>query len=406
MANFIKSNKELISKCYLVILVVSALLFQTVVYRCTYDFEGDEWILLWKMTPWTLVPMLASTLLAAYYTDKGYGKTVGIIGLFLLLGSAVIMSGSMLWASMSYRETKVIWTHLSGYPVRAFLAVFLIANSFMRGGAIAILLSMLSDVRKSAKRAVTIRVMIISAIVTCILVLLNLIIRFQLTWPLIALGGSIIVVMAIPAIFCLKSMECEPEDEVLVSCEKDKGWIMPTAIFALCILTFISYWQYVPNSWRYYHIGTKTLHYMSMIISMATFAICLWIPQKRARKNGILIGAILLLLGLPLGAMMMDEGFLFDIIPMVFIGIGMAMIIKPTVEAFITLPVKMYSLTWVGIITVVILICKLVLIMFNRMEVALHTRSVAEYIIYPLVTIALIIMGYQSVSQDKNQSIS
>ena len=143
-----------------------------------------------------------------------------------------------------------------------------------------------------------------------------------------------------------------------------------------------------------------------MIISMATFAICLWIPQKRARKNGILIGAILLLLGLPLGAMMMEEGFLFDIIPMVFIGIGMAMIIKPTMEAFITLPVKMYSLTWVGIITVVILICKLVLIMFNRMEVALHTRSVAEYIIYPLVTIALIIMGYQSVSQDKNQSIS
>lgn len=103
MANFIKSNKELISKCYLLILAVSALIFQAVVYRCTYDFNGDEWILLWKMTPWSLVPMLTCALLAAYFTDKGYGKTVGITGLFLLLGSAVVLSGSMLWAS-SYRD--------------------------------------------------------------------------------------------------------------------------------------------------------------------------------------------------------------------------------------------------------------------------------------------------------------
>ena len=144
MANFIKSNKELISKCYLVILAVSALLFQTMVYRCTYDSKGDEWILFWKMTPWSLVPMLVCTLLAAYYTDKGYGKTVGITGLFLLLGSAVVLSGSMLWAS-SYRDVKVLTTSLCGYKIRMSLAVFLVGASFMRGGAIAILLSLFSN---------------------------------------------------------------------------------------------------------------------------------------------------------------------------------------------------------------------------------------------------------------------
>ena len=403
MANFIKSNKELIIKCYLVILAVSALLFQTVVYRCTYDLKGDEWILFWKMTPWSLVPMLTCALLAAYFTDKGYGRIVGITGLFLLLGSAVVLSGSMLWAS-SYRDIKVLTTSLCGYEIRMSLAVFLIAASFMRGGAIAILLSILSNVRhQNGPKNGELRWMCVSAIIIGILALLMLIVRFQMTWPVIALGGSFIVVMTIPAFFCIKSIaDAKPDTGVLPVKKTGKEWVMPVTALLLCVLTLVSYWQYIPNSWRYYHIGTRTIHYMAMIISMVTFAICLWVPKKLARKNGILIGAILLLLGLPLGAMMMDEGVLFDIIPMILIGMGVAMIIRSTMESFVMMPVKMYTLSWVGIVSGIIVISKLMFIVFNRIEAVLHTRSVAAYIVYPLMAIALMVLGWLIMERNKD----
>lgn len=405
MANFIKSNKELISKCYLVILAVSALVFQAVVYRCTYDFNGDEWILFWKMTPWSLVPMIICALLAAYFTDKGYGKTVGITGLFLLLGSAVVLSGSMLWAS-SYRD-EVLTTSLCGYNIRLSLAVFLIAVSFMRGGAIAILLSLLSNVRyQCVLKSGELQWMCVSAIIILILALLMLIVRFQLTRPVIALGGSILVVMTIPAFLCIKSIaDAKPDTGMLPICaakKTGKEWIMPTTALLLCILTIVSYWQYIPNSWRYYHIGARTIHYMAMIISLVTFAVCLWIPKKLARKKGILIGAILLLLGLPLGAMMMDEGVLFDIIPMILIGMGVAMIIRSTMESFVMMPVKMYTLSWVGIVSGIIVISKLMFIVFNRIEAVLHTRSVAAYIVYPLMAFALMVLGWLIMERNKD----
>lgn len=404
MTSIIKSNKDILAKCYLVILLISAFLFKAVVYHCTYSLEGDEWILFSKMTPWTLSPMLICTLLGAYFTDKGYGKEVGIIGLFLLLAAAITLSGSMLWAS-SYRDTDELGTVLSGYPVRMSLAVFLVASSFMQGASIVLLLWLLKSVRNSSAAKAEGISLAISAVFTCLLVMLMLIVRPQLTWPLIALGGALIVIMTIPAFFCFKSMEknLTIDNEAPVKMDADSKistWALPVATLALCQVIIVTYWYYLPNSWQFYHIGIRSLYYMAIIISSIAFAAGLLIYRK-ACNGSVLVGGILMLFGLPLGAMLMDEAVLLEIIPMALIGVGMSMIIGSTIESFMKLPVKHYALTWVGIITAIVVSSKLMIVGFNRMEVAFHTRTVAIYIVFPLLAVAVMVLGY--LLREKNE---
>ena len=404
MTSIIKSNKDVLAKCYLVMLSISALLFKTVVYHCTYSLEGDEWILFSKMTPWTLSPMLISSLLGAYFIDKGYEKEVGIIGLFLLLVSAITLSGSMLWAS-SYRDTDALGTALCGYPVRMSLAVFLVASSFMQGASIVLLLWLLKSVRSSSAAKAEGISLAISAVFTCLMAMLMLIVRPQLTWPLVALGGAFIVIMTIPAFFCFKSMgnNITLANEAPVKMDADcklSTWALPVAILALCQVIIVTYWHYLPNSWQFYHIGIRSLYYMAIIISSIAFATWLLLYRKTC-KSSVLVGGILMLFGMPLGALLMDEAVLLEIIPMTLIGVGMAMIIGSTIESFAKLPVKHYALTWVGIITAIVVLSKLMIIGFNRMEVAFHTRTVAIYIVFPLLAVGVMVLGY--LLRDKNE---
>ena len=404
MTSIIKSNRDVLAKCYLVILSISALLFKTLVCHCAYSLEGDEWILFSKMTPWTLSPMLICTLLGAYFMDKGYGKEVGIIGLFLLLASAITLSGSMLWAS-SYRDMDELGTVLSGYPVRMSLAVFLVASSFMQGASMILLLWLLKSVRDSSAARTEGISLAISAVFTCILAMLMLIVRPQLTWPVVALGGTFIVIMTIPAFFCFKSMEknITLDNEAPAKMDADcklSTWALPVAILALCQVIIVTYWHYLPNSWQFYHIGIRSLYYMAIIISSIAFAAWLLLYRKTS-KGSVLVGGILLLFGMPLGALLMDEAVLLEIIPMTLIGVGMAMIIGSTIESFVKLPAKHYALTWVGIITAVVVLSKLMIIGFNRMEVAFHTRTVAIYIVFPLLAVGVMVLGY--LLRDKNE---
>ena len=404
MTSIIKSNKDVLAKCYLVILSISALLFKAVVYHCAYSLEGDEWILFSKMTPWTLSPMLICTLLEAYFIDKGYGEKVGTIGLFLLLASAITLSGSMLWAS-SYRDMDELGTVLSGYPVRMSLAVFLVASSFMQGASMILLLWLLKSVRDSSAARTEGISLAISAVFTCILAMLMLIVRPQLTWPVVALGGTFIVIMTIPAFFCFKSMgnNITLANEAPVKMDADcklSTWALPVAILALCQVIIVTYWHYLPNSWQFYHIGIRSLYYMAIIISSIAFATWLLLYRKTC-KSSVLVGGILMLFGMPLGALLMDEAVLLEIIPMTLIGVGMAMIIGSTIESFAKLPVKHYALTWVGIITAIVVLSKLMIIGFNRMEVAFHTRTVAIYIVFPLLAVGVMVLGY--LLRDKNE---
>lgn len=404
MTSIIKSNKDVLAKCYLVMLSISALLFKTVVYHCTYSLEGDEWILFSKMTPWTLSPMLICTLLGAYFIDKGYGKEVGIIGLFLLLASAITLSGSMLWAS-SYRDMDELGTVLRGYPVRMSLAVFLVASSFMQGASIVLLLWLLKSVRSSSAAKAEGISFAISAVFTCLMAMLMLIVRPQLTWPLVALGGALIVIMTIPAFFCFKSMGKTITNDIEAPAKMDADCKLSTlallvAILALCQVIIVTYWHYLPNSWQFYHIGIRSHYYMAIIISSIAFAVGLLLYRKTC-KGSVLVGGILMLFGLPLGALLMDESVLLEIIPMSLIGVGMAIIIGSSIESFVKLPVKHYTLTWVGIITAIIVLSKLMIIGFNRMEVAFHTRTVAIYIVFPLLAVGVMVLGY--LLRDKNE---
>ena len=405
MTSIIKTNKDVLAKCYLVILSISALLFKAVVYHCTYSLEGDEWILFSKMTPWTLSPMLICTLLGAYFIDKGYAKEVGIIGLFLLLASAITLSGSMLWAS-SYRDMDEIGTVLSGYPVRMSLAVFLVASSFMQGASMVLLLWLLKSVRDSSAAKAEGISLAISAVFTCILAMLMLIIRPQLTWPLVALGGALIVIMTILAFFCFKSMgtTLTINNEAPAKVDADSKittWALPVAILALCQVIVVTYWHYLPNSWQFYHIGIRSLYYMAIIISSIAFAAWLLLYRKTSKEDSVLVGGILMLFGLPLGAMLMDEAVLLEIIPMALIGVGVAMIIGSTIESFVKLPAKHFALTWVGIITAIVVFSKLMIVGFNRMEVAFRTRTVAIYIVFPLLAVGVMVLGY--FLRDKNE---
>ena len=405
MTSIIKTNKDVLAKCYLVILSISALLFKAVVYHCTYSLEGDEWILFSKMTPWTLSPMLICTLLGAYFIDKGYAKEVGIIGLFLLLASAITLSGSMLWAS-SYRDMDEIGTVLSGYPVRMSLAVFLVASSFMQGASMVLLLWLLKSVRDSSAAKAEGISLAISAVFTCILAMLMLIIRPQLTWPLVALGGALIVIMTILAFFCFKSMgtTLTINNEAPAKVDADSKittWALPVAILALCQVIVVTYWHYLPNSWQFYHIGIRSLYYMAIIISSIAFAAWPLLYRKTNKEGSVLVGGILMLFGLPLGAMLMDEAVLLEIIPMALIGVGVAMIIGSTIESFVKLPAKHFALTWVGIITAIVVFSKLMIVGFNRMEVAFRTRTVAIYIVFPLLAVGVMVLGY--FLRDKNE---
>lgn len=402
MNNIIKTNKDLVAKCYLVVLAVSALLSKSIVYHQTMGIDGDEMILFWKNTPWTFAPMLMCALLAAFFNDKGYVKTVGLMGILLLLVTTIIQSGCALWASSPY-DRETIWASLVGYRIRMPQAVFLVASGFMKGGAFALLISILSYSRIAGRPATESIALSISALFTVILALLVLSSRIQLSWSLIALVGGFFVLLLVPGAYLFNKLENQDLQEVVTLNEKlrirpERGWFLPIIVFSICIITITSYWRYMPNTWRYYHIGVFYYYLLVLAFSCMVFAIALPIIAKSKKRFGsagqtIQTGAILMLFGLPLGALFMEE-ILVEIIPMFLIGLGLAMITSSTIEYIITIPLKLYSLSWVGIVSVICLFIKLSLVAFNRIEAYFATRTIAIYIIYPLRALTIMVLGY------------
>lgn len=405
MIKYLKNNKELLGKCYLVILVIVALFFKEIIHHgFTYynDLLEDEFILFWKVTPWTLSPMLVCTLLAAFFTDKGHGKEVGLAGMLMLFASSIVLTGGTLWASTP-TDGKMLLTLLSGYSIHMPIATFLVASSFMRGGAVALLLSVLTHNRTSFNAAKELKWQTICTIAVCILAITIMrIVRPQLSWAIAALLGAIYILMLVPGFYCFKNSILGSSAQESTP-ELDKGdrygWIMPMLILSVCLMTIASYWHYIPAVWRYYNYYGP-FPYMAMNVSAITFAISLIIFWKRPQNKRILTGAILLLFGLPLGVLFGDE-ILIVSIPMIMIGLGLAMIVSSTLKSVVRIPIEKYSLTWVGIVSAIIILNKLLFVVFNRMAVAFNTRAVALFIVYPLLALSLMALGY--LFNEKNQ---
>ena len=398
MIKYLKYNKEIVGKCFLIVLVIAALFFKEIIYHgFTYynDLLEDEWILFWKVTPWTLSPMLVCTLLAAFFTDKGHGKEVGLAGILMLFASSVVMTGSTLWASTP-RDGEMLLTKLCGYSIHLPIATFLVATSFMRGGALTLLLSVLSSNRGSSCAEKEIKWQTISAVIVCILsITIMRLVRPDLSWAVAALLGSIYILMLVLGFYCFKSCILGSSTQENASETNRSGrnsWIMPVVILSVCLLTITSYWQYVPNSWHHYGFYGPS-SYMAMNESILAFAVALLFIGRRPSKGNILTGAILLLFGLPLGVMFIDE-ILIEFIPMIMIGVGLAMIVGPTLGAVVKIPIRRYTLAWVGIVSAIIILSRVLFVVFNRMSVAFNTRTVTLYIVYPLLALSLMVLGY------------
>lgn len=403
MLNVLENRKSLIAKCYLVILAGTALLLRTLVYRLTDDFKELELLLFCKDTPWTLTPMLICSLISAYFIDKGYGKMVGIISLFLILTSAIIGSGSMMWMATEYRLSGIEWVQLYGYKIRLPLAVFLFADSFMRGGAAGLLLSILSHTRMSKEGNKEIPYLSFSAIIACIFAFLLLLIDPQLSWPVIALGGALFILSAIPAFFSYKSLDYSSVEASEPGNETVKGKLngmLPIVIFALSMIILYSYWKYMPYTWRF-GLGYFALFLFSSLLS---FAVGIIVLAKRPCKNSVLTGAIVLLFSMPLCALLFDY-LIFVLVLAILMGIGFAMVAVPTIERVIQIPVKMYAMIWVGIAAAIKVTCNLMFRVFQRIELAFNTTTIALYIIYPLLIVILIVLGYY-ISSQKTKVVS
>lgn len=398
MIKYLKKNKEIFGKCYLVILVIVALFFKEIIHHGFTYYNAlleDEFILFWKVTPWTLSPMLVCTLLAAFFTDKGHGKEVGLAGMLMLFASSIVLTGGTLWASTP-TDGKMLLTQLGGYSIHMPIATFLVASSFMRGGAVALLLSVLTHNRTSFNAAKELKWQTICTIVVCILAITIMrIVRPQLSWAIAALLGAIYILMLVPGFYCFKksilgssAQESNPETYG----GERYSWIMPVVILYVCVLTITSYHQYVPYVWRYYNYYGP-FPYMAIDVSAIAFAISLFIFWRRRSKGNILTGAILLLFGLPLWVLFGDE-ILIEFIPMIMIGVGLAMIIGQTLVTVVKIPIQRYALSWVCIVSAIIILCKLIFVVFNRMAVAFNTRAVALFIAYPLLALLLMVLGY------------
>lgn len=395
-----EKRKQLIAKCYLIMLAVTALLFKTLVFRLTNDFEASEMVMFWKNTPWTLTPMLICSVIAAYFIDRGYGKTVGTISLFVILTSAVIVSGSMIWMATEYRHSGIECVQLYGYQTRIPVALFFFADSFMKGGAVGLSLSTLAQTRMSKDCDRDIRYMSLSTIITIIFASALRLMEPQLSWSLIALCGALFILLTIPSFFCYKCLDysfvgkSEPNNE---QAKEKRNWLLATGVFTLCIVTIYSYWKYTPYTWQFYNFR---FYGFSLIISLIAFVVSMIILAKRSCKNTVLTGSIILLFALPLCALFFDER-LFDLMPAILMGAGLAMIVSPTIGSVVRIPVRMYALTWVGIAACIKVSCNLMFRVFNSMEHAFNTTTIAVYIIYPLLVIALMVLGNYLSSQQK-----
>ena len=197
MANMVTKNKGkgIIAQCYLILLSASALLCRPVFYNCLSELRYCEHFILWKTVPWMLTPMLICALLAAFFTEKGYWKSVGIAGLLFMLAATIVQSGSMVWMTTLELESDVLLVELNDYSVRLPMSFFLIGLSFMRGGAIAVMISLLSCVRQTENSKRESQLFASIAILTSVLAIWLIVARLDLTWPFVGAFGFLFALL-------------------------------------------------------------------------------------------------------------------------------------------------------------------------------------------------------------------
>jgi len=396
----LEKSKGFIAQSYLILLAASALLCRPVFHNCMRGLQYCEDLILWKTIPWTLIPMLICALLAAFFIEKGYRKNVGIAGILLMLAATVVQSGSMLWMTTLGPESDVPLVELNDHPIRLPMLFFFIGLSFMRGGAIALMLSLLSRVRfanntnKETQRFASI------AILTSVLAIWLIVAHLNLTWPLVGTVGLVFVLMLIPALFYYIGLDkdriasVDNDEPKEYQTNRIKPSILPILIIIVSAVIIISFWRYLPKYCWEEHLGRGPANAFAMSISSLAMGFgILAIRKKEANHNRPLIGSILLLIGLPIVPLLLDYTLL-TFIPQVAIGVGLAMILGPLMDDLVMVPTKHYALTWVGLVAVIVIVSKLLMAVFNWLTPICKGMSVNMYILYPFISLSLVSMCF------------
>ena len=359
--------------------------------------------------PWMLTPMLICALLAAFFTERGYCKSVGVTGILLMLAATVVQSGSMVWMTTLEPESDVLLVELNDYSVRLPMAFFLIGLSFMRGGAIALMISLLSRVRHANNANKESQLFASIAILTSVLAIWLIVARLNLTWPFVGVSGLVFALMLVPALFYYIGLD-EDRNALDVNDEpkeyktnRIKQSFLPILIIVVSAVIIISFWRYLPMYCWEEHLGRGLANAFALSISSLAMGIgFLVIRKKDSNNNRPMTGSILLLFGLPIVPLILDFTLL-DFIPQVAIGIGLALILGTLMDDFVMVPTKHYALTWVGIVAVIVMVSKLLIVVFNRLALICKGMSVNMYIIYPLITLSLVIMCFFLIRREQKE---
>ena len=402
MANLVKTNKEVIYRGYIVVLAVIAFMAQVFIHDRVEGRLIDDWIAFGKMIPWTLCPMFICAVLGAYYTDLGYKRLVGTIGVLIMLAATIVQFGSMAWMGGLDIEDEVITAKLNGYELRLPIAIFLVASSFLRGGAVACLLSVLSDVRNSTRCREEVGAFASFAVLISVATFALMVMNVELEWGNIASISFIYLLMLIPAMLMIlrnKQNDIANDDQVreYVS-EKctEHVPILSIMILVISLFSFASYFKFLPVHWRQSRIFWGRESIFALMVSAITFAVGLFLLRKnqklREKVNGTLVGSIMLLVGFPLAAAIGEESLLI-LVPQIMNGFALSLIVSSTLPNVINIPCKWYSMTWVGITLAIIVLSYIMRKVLFNMADGLNTTSIAVYIIYPLIALVLIILS-------------
>lgn len=399
MANTFKNNKSILAQCYLILLAASALLCRPVFLNCIRELQYSELFILWKPTPWMLTPLLICALLAAFYTEKGYGKNVGITGILLMLAAVIVQSGCMLWMTTLESESNVLLVKLNNYSMRFPIAFFLVGFSFMRGGAIAVMISLLSHVRQRKNANKESQLFASIAILTSVLAIWLIVVHPNMTWLFVGASGFVFALMLLPALFYyirLDEDRYEVVDDEPKECPESriKPSILPILIIIVCAIIITSIWRYMPTYWWEKNVGHGPENAFTLSISSLAIGIgVLVLRNKEPQNNKPLIGSIILLFGLPFVPLLLEYKLL-GFIPQVAIGVGLAMVLGTLMDNFVMVPTKHYATTWVGIVTIIVIISKLLIGVFNRVALLCNGMSINMYILFPMIALSVIIMSY------------
>lgn len=404
-----KINKDVIARYFLMTMAFATLMSRTVFHHYIDDsyLTHGEYILLWKWIPWTITPLLVATVLAAYFTDKGHAKTVGLYGVITLLASSTIQICGMIWMEALDGDKSVI-VELNGYPVHLPFALIQIGESLMKGGATALIISLLSVTRKRKDSDKESAMFAALGVTVGLLSVWLILARLNLT-GIVSIVAAALYCLLIPTFFAFLKIDYLEEKTAALEGHSQRialrRSILPVTMFTLCTAVYLSIWLYFPRFWSSVYWGFSREYYPALAISTLALAVGLLIfgkkPGSAMRRN--LLGSFLLLIGLPLAAALINYTLL-DIIAQAIVGTGAALIISSTVGELVKIPAKMFSTVWVLVGMSVIFGSKAITVVFNRLEVIVHSKAIGVFMFYPLVALALVIMSYRLMKRDKTET--